>query len=327
VTSTRYPFKVWGGAVGAAGTFTMTGAAEVARFTWSVDSGPSTTVPATGTTSKTATVSYTPATDMVHTLRVTARDAAGNASGVYNYEFWVSPVANRYSYWKFDESSGTNAADSGAGGSAMSPGTLSGTVAFGPGYPIPGGTGRGASYSGGSGQIVASDPVLDTTKSFTVMAWVRPTTLTGGQTVLSQDGVNVSRFLLRYDNTVNGGAGGWCFGMRPGDANASNVIQACATGTVGSSTRPVVGQWVHVAGVYDPTTNTIQVHVMGNQDSCDGEMAQTSFTGAWSATGRFAIGRAKAAGVNANHWRGDIDDVYAFQRKLGSVEICQRANP
>ena len=63
------------------------------------------------------------------------------------------------------------------------------------------------------------------------------------------------------------------------------------------------------------------------QDSCDGEMAQASFTGTWSATGRFAIGRAKASGVNAAHWRGDIDDVYAFQRKLGSVEICQHANP
>jgi hypothetical protein len=68
------------------------------------------------------------------------------------------------------------------------------------------------------------------------MAWVRPAALAGGETVLSHDGVDVSRFLLRYDHTVNGGAGGWCFGMRPSDASASGVVQACATDAVGSST-------------------------------------------------------------------------------------------
>ncbi len=117
-------------------------------------------------------------------------------------------------------------------------------------------------------------PVLDTTKSFTVMAWVKPSELTaanGYMNVISQDGVNTSKFMLRYDKDANGRASGWCFNMRPTDVSGTQPVAACATGTVGSSHPPVVNEWVHLAGVYDATTGVIQIHVMGNQASCDGE--------------------------------------------------------
>jgi hypothetical protein len=332
VTSAQYPYKAWGAAVGTAGTFVLSSASsDAVDFLWSVDAGGATTTVATGTTTKTASVSYTPATDMVHTLHVKARDAAGNITANYDHQFWVTPAVNRYSYWKLDEASGTTAADSGSGGSALSPGTLSGAVAFGPGYPITGGTDRGAVFDGTGttvGQIAAANPVLNTTKSFTVMAWVKPSDLSaanGYETALSQDGVNMSRFVLRYDKDANAGAGGWCFGMRATDTVGSNPVYACATGTVGSSHLPLVNEWVHLAGVYNATTSTIQIHVMGNQDSCDGEMVQSSFSGAWSATGPFVIGRAMTSGSSANHWHGSIDDVYAYQRSLDSSEICQQA--
>jgi hypothetical protein len=83
---------------------------------------------------------------------------------------------------------------------------------------------------------------------------------------------------------------------------------------------------VHLAGVYDAATGTVQIHVMGNQASCDGEMVAAPFTSTWSATGPLVIGRGFVGGGATMHWRGTIDDVYAYQRKLEPVEICQQAN-
>jgi hypothetical protein len=329
VASSQYPVRQWGAVLGSAGTFTFTGGPDVVDFTWSVDSGATTVTPAAGTGTRTASATFTPGTDMVHTLHVVSHDSAGNTSTSVDHQFWVSPVTARFSHWKLDETSGTAASDSGGGGSTRSPAALSGSVAFAQGYPVSGGSGFGALFTGAGGQITTADPVLDTTRSFSVMAWVRPSDLSaanGNQTVLSQDGTNTSRFVLRYDRDANGGAGGWCFGMRAGDDAAVNPVYACATGTVGSSQPPSVGQWVHLAGVYDAVNHVIQLHVMGNQQSCDGEMVQARFDGNWSATASLVMGRARAAGAGTDYWRGGIDDIYAYQRVLSTEEICQQAS-
>lgn len=318
VSSTQYPLREWGAEVGTPGIFAADGSPDTADFTWWVDNGSTTTVAASGTDPKTMSVTHTPATDMVHTLNVVAKDIAGNISPTYLHQFWVSPAPNKFSRWRFDEASGTTAADSGSGGSALLPGTLSGSVAFGPGY-----LGNAASFTGTGGQITTTGPVLDTTRSFTVMAWVRASDLAADdhQVVLSQDGTTASRFQLMYDKDANGGAGGWCFAMRPTDGG--NPTTACADGFAWGP--PTDGTWVHLAGVYDAATDKIRAYVMGDLLSCGGETAETSFTGDWSATGSFAIGRGQSSGTAASHWRGEIDDVHAFQRTLSAWEICQQA--
>ena len=45
-------------------------------------------------------------TDMVRTLHVVSHDSAGNTSTTVDHQFWVSPVAARFSHWKLDETSG-----------------------------------------------------------------------------------------------------------------------------------------------------------------------------------------------------------------------------
>ncbi|WP_239098388.1 LamG-like jellyroll fold domain-containing protein [Micromonospora qiuiae] len=318
VSSTQYPLREWGAVLGTSGTFGLTGGSDVAEFTWSVNSGSATTVAASGTNPKTASVTHNPTKDMVSTLSVVAKDIAGNTSQTYLHQFWVSPVPNKYARWKLDETSGGTAADSGSGGSDLSPGTVSGSVSFVPGY-----LGNAASFSGAGGEIATSGPVLDTTKSFTVMAWVRASDLAAHdyQVVLSQDGATASRFQLMYNKDVNGGAGGWCFAMRPIDGGDST--SACTDGSAWG--LPTEGMWVHLAGVYDAAANRIRAYVMGDPVSCGGETAETAFTGTWSATGPFAIGRAQSSGSAANRWRGEIDDVYAFQRTLSALEICEQA--
>ncbi|MEG3637208.1 LamG-like jellyroll fold domain-containing protein [Micromonospora palythoicola] len=318
VSSTQYPLRQWGAEVGTAGTFAASGGSDIADFTWWVDNGAATTVTASGTNPKTMSVAHTPATDMVHTLNVVAKDIAGNISPTHPHQFWVSPVPNKFARWKFDEASGSTAADSGSGGSALSPGTLSGSVAFGPGY-----LSNAASFTGTGGQITTTGPVLDTTRSFTVMAWVRAADLAAHdyQVAVSQDGTAASRFQLMYNKDANGGAGGWCFAMSPTDGG--NATSACTDGATWGT--PTEGTWVHLAGVYDAAADKIRAYVMGDLLSCGGETAETSFTGTWSATGSFAIGRGQSSGAAVNRWRGEIDDVHAFQRTLSAWEICQQA--
>ncbi|MEQ4304518.1 LamG-like jellyroll fold domain-containing protein [Plantactinospora sp. B6F1] len=318
VSSGQYPEQRWGAVLGTAGTFQLGGASDVAEFAWRIDSGPTTTVAATAGTTTTATASATPGTDMVHTLAVTARDTAGNTSPTRSYQFWVSPVPNKYAHWSMDEVSGVTAADTGGGGSARSPMTASGGVSFGPGY-----LGNAASFTGGGSQLAAAGPVLDTTRSFTVMAWVRASDLTTSQvaTVLSQDGTTAGRFTLGYRRSANGGAGGWCFAMRTTEAGTPTT--ACTNGS--SWGLPSTGTWMHLAGVYDTSTGTIRAYVMGDPLSCGGEVAETAFTGSWAATGSFVIGRSRNPDATTDHWRGAVDDVYAFQRVLSAAEICQRA--
>ncbi|MDP9819875.1 LamG domain-containing protein [Spirilliplanes yamanashiensis] len=326
VTSDEYPYKAWGASVDTKGTFAFTGATGAADYTWSVDQG-------AATQTAQASAVYTPTKDMVRTMRVVATDVAGNKAPEVVHQFWVSPLPNRCWNWRLDESSGTTAADLGNTDAAdpvcgpltgatvqAQPGTLSGAVSFGPGY-----LGNAASFTG-LGQIQLGGPVLNSRKSFTVMAWVRPADLAAGpeQAVLSQDGEQTSRFALMYRKDANGGAGGWCFVLRDTDTGGTGPTMACATGEEGSSARPAANAWVHLGGVYDAAANRVQIHVMGNQESCDGEMVSAPAGPAWEG-GSFVIGRGKAGGAAAHHWRGSIDQVYAHQRVLSAFEICQQA--
>lgn len=332
VTSTQYPKKKWGAQVGTQDTFTFIGGSDVHEFTWWVDGGATTTVPASGTTSKTASVSYTPATDMVHTLFVTAKDTAGNTSGnAYAHQFWVSPVPSRCWYWKLDETTGTSAADSGKaecspGDATVTsvPGTLSGSVAWASGH-----RGNAASFAGGG--IEMGQPVVDGNKSFTVTAWVKPTNLAAGdQTAVAQHGSVTSRFQLHYDAQANDGAGGWCFTMRATDSSGATPVSACATGMVpdddGNIHPPQDNVWVHLAGVYNAVTGKIEIHVMGNPISCSGEMVESAFTGTWSTFGQLVIGQAMSGGAASERWAGFVDEVRLYPIALSTTKICQLAS-
>ncbi|MGE6955124.1 LamG-like jellyroll fold domain-containing protein, partial [Staphylococcus capitis] len=265
VSSTQFPYKQWGAQLGQQGTFTFAAGGDAAEYTWAVDGG-------SATTTTSASTGFRPTTDMVHTMRVYATDVAGNKSSVQpqnDYQFWVTPLPNRCWNWRLDESSGATAADSGntdiadsvcapiGEGVQAQPGALFGGVTWDSGY-----VGNAAAFSG-TGQITTVGPVLDTSKSFTVMAWVKPTSLGSAdeQTALSQDGDNTSRFALMYRRQANGGSGAWCFSLRDADAAGTGPTTVCATGQVGDSVPPADNRWVHLSGVYNAEAGTLQLHV------------------------------------------------------------------
>ncbi|MFG2823343.1 DNRLRE domain-containing protein [Kitasatospora sp. NPDC048365] len=89
VTSPTYPADgLWHGAAGQAGSFTFTpsaGTTDLTGFVYTLDGAAAVTVNATDTT----TTSITPATDGHHTLKVQAKDRAGNLSDPTTFAFQV----------------------------------------------------------------------------------------------------------------------------------------------------------------------------------------------------------------------------------------------
>jgi hypothetical protein len=139
-------------------------------------------------------------------------------------------------------------------------------------------------------------PAVRTDASFTVTAWVRPTT--GGaawQTILSQDGVQVSGFELGY----RGDTGQFAFKVPRADSTTAVVAEVIAP-------EPAFEDaWVEVAGVYDATVKQIRLYVAGE---LKGSVAAPA---TFNATGAFVVGRGKRTGAYAP-FTGSIDDVHAW---------------
>ncbi|KQV12082.1 MULTISPECIES: LamG domain-containing protein [unclassified Kitasatospora] len=161
-------------------------------------------------------------------------------------------------------------------------------------------------FDGTANAYSATTSVLDTTKPFTVSAWVRlaeGVPLDNIFTAVSQDGAQTSRFLLMYQDTP----GAWVFRVR--SANQAARAEVVAT------TAPVPGRWTHLAGVWD--NGTLRIYVDGRRE---GSVTDTSTT-AWAADQGFNIGRAKWDGAPVNRWNGSISDVRAFARALSDQDV------
>ncbi|MEV4345890.1 LamG domain-containing protein [Actinoplanes sp. NPDC049596] len=155
-------------------------------------------------------------------------------------------------------------------------------------------------------QAYASTPAtLDTSKPFTVSAWVRlsPTALlTTMYTAVSQDSGANSRFLLQWDPDL-----GWVFKVR--DPAGTVKVSALAPDLVGKEPR---GNWFHLTGVSDG--GKLRLYVDGRP----GPEATTTIS--WIATANLHIGQAIWNSAPANRWNGAVSDVRVYQRALSEAE-------
>ncbi|HSC02424.1 MAG TPA: alpha-L-arabinofuranosidase C-terminal domain-containing protein [Solirubrobacteraceae bacterium] len=208
-------------------------------------------------------------------------------------------------HWTFDEGSGTVAADSSGGGHPL---TLAGGASWGPGV-----VGPSALSLGGNQQYAAgAGPVIDTTQSFTVSAWVNLNNTNGYQTFVSQDGSQVSGFYLQ----LRGDSHRFAFTHLAYDSPS-----ALGTIATASAVIPQPGEWYLLTGVYNATKDTIALYV-------NGTLQQTqSNSGSWGASGPLAVGRGKFAGNLVDFVSGRIDDVQAYSGVLGASAIKQLAGP
>ncbi|HEX5541518.1 MAG TPA: LamG domain-containing protein [Micromonospora sp.] len=152
-------------------------------------------------------------------------------------------------------------------------------------------------------------PVLRTDQSFTVSAWASIADLDDYQTVVAQDGSDMSPFRLGYDDSLDK----WCLLMRHHDEPDASYTRACGP-------TPEVGQWTHLVGVFDAGTKAMHLYV-------NGQLAGTaSFTSIpWQGNGPLTVGRTlyttSGGAVVYDLFRGGIDDVHVFQGAMTDAQV------
>ncbi|MDR7325402.1 MULTISPECIES: LamG domain-containing protein [Catenuloplanes] len=162
--------------------------------------------------------------------------------------------------------------------------------------------GKTATFSGTATQgAVASGVVLDTTKSYSVAAWVRLTDLTVTSTAIAKEapaGAS-SPFRLRARPLTAGNS--WCLLIPSTTATAGTEVCSTRLNTV--------NQWTHVAAGYDSAEKRIKVWVDGVETSAGLSTPTTN-------TNPIVIGRGQDAGSTGSveRFRGNIADVKIFNR-------------
>jgi len=202
-------------------------------------------------------------------------------------------------HWNLDEGTGTVAADSSGNGNA-------GTVGSGATW-VAGQVGSHALALNGSASanVVVPNPVVDTSASFTVSAWVNLSNVSGYQTIVSIDGSNVSGFFLQK----RADTGEFAFTRLAGDSTGA------ATATASANTAPSAGTWYHLVGVDDVAAGVLRLYVDGQ------EQTDAAYTGQWKATGPTAIGRGLYGGNPVDFVSGSVDDVQIYQGAMTSAQV------
>ncbi|MFI0449614.1 LamG-like jellyroll fold domain-containing protein [Actinomadura sp. 6N118] len=285
--------------VGRYGAFSLAFDTRVTKYAYAVNTSPLAST-AKAKPGATAVVSAAPTHSLLNQLIVQVWDDFNNTSTEV-YQFWVTEGAGPKAHWKMDDAEGANPlADSASEPGA--PATTQGSIT----YQAEGAVGKAVGF-GGSSHAATPQKVLDTTKSFAVSAWARLTSKANTSVVIAQDGTRGSSFALYYSASADR----WVFNMQDPASDNPALITAV------SRAAPILGQWVHLAGVYDHVTKQIHLYVNGTWQ------ATTSQPNTYSAEGPVQIGRFhwKGAYDKQHYFIGVIDDLKAFDRVLTADEV------
>jgi Concanavalin A-like lectin/glucanases superfamily len=215
--------------------------------------------------------------------------------GAYNGAAVAAPASTPGGFWRFDSGVGTAALDASGNNNSgvLQAGASWATGKMGP-YAL--------ALNGSSNSFVdIPSTAIDTSGSYTVQAWVKPSTITGNQTYASIDGSVISPFYLQLSG------GSFVFTQRSADSTSSSYTQA-----VGPTA--VAGTWYNLMGVYDSVAHTIKLYVNGVLQST------ASYSSAWKAAGHTTIGRAKWNSASVDFANATIDDVRMIPRALTDRE-------
>ncbi|MFD3566164.1 LamG-like jellyroll fold domain-containing protein [Streptomyces sp. NPDC058667] len=234
-----------------------------------------------------------PATGDVSTTD-TRYDSLGNITGTTVHDGTTAPVAR----YKLDETTGFGLADSSGANNTGSHGTgmhwntdRSGSAAF---------DGDANSWAQSTG------PVVNTSGSFTVSAWVKLTSTAANRTFVAQDGKEASGFQLYYST-----ASGWTFNRHATDTFDPAIVR------VSSGTAAVaVNTWTHLTGVYDQATAKLRLFVNGTEVG-----TAATFSTPWEATGPLQLGRRWYKGTYAENHLGGLDDVQVYAEALTPAQV------
>ncbi|MCW3816203.1 LamG domain-containing protein [Micromonospora sp. DR5-3] len=291
------------GSVGYSGRFTFSanGAADVYDYVYQVSGGPQMTVKA-DSLGGSATVWVTPNMRLENVLTVFSRDKAGNSSDRYDYVFLAGDPSAPTAHWAIDEGAGTTLSNKIDASAAA-------TLTPGPrwqdsrvlGTHQTNGKDWSVKFDGTDDEAKTPASVIDTTRSFSVAAWVRPDAVTG--VVVSQPGTNKSPFELQYFPTKQR----WCF-----VAYGSDTVNGAATVSPACTLDPVqLNVWTHLTGVYDAGSSTpLSLYVNGVRKGTG-----TLSAPAWASTGPLTIG-ASRNGTATGFFNGAMSEVRVWDRVI-----------
>lgn len=208
--------------------------------------------------------------------------------------------ASLLGYWRFEEGTGTTAADSSGNGFN---GTLAGT-------PIPVWT---TGYVPSSGALdftptarvsLANDPAFQLTGPITLTAWTLADATAGGR-VITKGG--------------NSGSRGWSLGVE-NTGYYSFQIPSSSTALTTLNTAPgsvALGVWTHLAAVYDPTALTMKLYI-------NGALASATLTGIVPAVMYNPPSIAPSIGTRSDgttRWDGKLDEIRIYNEALSQAQI------
>ncbi|GIE25331.1 hypothetical protein Ahu01nite_084330 [Winogradskya humida] len=208
------------------------------------------------------------------------------------------PASTPLARWKLDATTGTTAADS----SGNAPGTANNGVTWSTSAPA-GHTGSAAFNRDQKGRVTSvGGPVVDTTRSWTVSAWVYLTiSEVRNFAAVSQDGPVRSTFMLGYAGTNNK----WRM-LSSRSSTAQNTVESQVTAATNT--------WTQLTGVYDSSIDKMSLYV-------NGEFQTTAGITGMASTGPFIIGGGKWDGGVSDSWPGQVADVQAYQGVLTADQI------
>ncbi|MFE0174655.1 glycerophosphodiester phosphodiesterase family protein [Streptomyces sp. NPDC059002] len=171
---------------------------------------------------------------------------------------------------------------------------------------VAGKTGTALHLNGTTAYAATADPVVDTTKSFTVSAWVKLDNKDNNYTFLSQAGDHASGFQLYYSKYYDK----WIFNRHATDSDDTKIVRATSKSVAQSRT------WTHLTGSYDAAKQSLSLSV-------DGKLQQSvKFTTPWRAHGGLQIGRLLYKGGWQENAAGTIDDIRVSTE--GAPAFCSR---
>ncbi|MCH7568810.1 MAG: LamG domain-containing protein, partial [Nanoarchaeota archaeon] len=143
-------------------------------------------------------------------------------------------------------------------------------------------------------------------ESFTVSVWIKTGTI-------------VRADILGTRNTLTTGSG-WKIGINQQDKPLFTANDTLDLEIVTSPEAIIAGEWVHIVGVYNKSTPSLQIYVNGTLK--DTQTAGASTIG-YANDQDFRIGMTD---TNGRIWSGSIDEVMLFNRSLDAGEISALYN-
>jgi glucose/arabinose dehydrogenase/chitodextrinase len=247
-----------------------------------------------GTTSY-AFASWTDGGARLHTITVPTTAQTYTAS----FTTVVQPVTLAAAY-AFNETSGTTAADASGHG-------ITGTLTNGPTF-TPGRNGNAITLDGVNDYVnLGNPPALQLTGSMTISAWVYIDSFPWDDAAVVSKRTGDTGFQL--DITPDTGAR--TIGFKLTNSSGDSMFRYGAT-------MLQTNTWYHIAGVYNATTQTLDVYLNGTLDN--GQLVGTVTSSQQNSTANVTIGR--RSGMTGFEFAGRIDDVRIYSSALTKEQIA-----